>query len=56
MVQDRYIFFNGRCWMASSSLDTIQSKPMSVIECIDVKSAIAREIERKWREAEKYIV
>ena len=56
MVQDRYIFFNGRCWMASSSLDTIPSKPMSVIECIDVKSAIAREIERKWREAEKYIV
>ena len=56
MVHDRYIFFNGRCWMASSSLDTIQSKPMSIIECIDVKSAIAREIERKWREAEKYIV
>ncbi len=56
MVHDRYIFFNGRCWMASSSLDTIPSKPMSVIECIDVKSAIAREIERKWREAEKYII
>jgi hypothetical protein len=56
MVHDRYIFFNGRCWMASSSLDTIQSKPMGVIECIDVKSAIAREIERKWREAEKYII
>lgn len=56
MVHDRYIFFNGRCWMASSSLNTIPSKPMSVIECIDVKSAIAREIERKWREAEKYII
>jgi len=56
MVHDRYIFFNGRCWMASSSLDTIQSKPMGVIECIDVKAAIAREIERKWREAEKYII
>jgi hypothetical protein len=54
MVHDRYIFFNGRCWMASSSLDTVESKPISVIECIDVKSAIAREIERKWREAQKY--
>jgi hypothetical protein len=54
MLHDRYIFFNGRCWMASSALDTIESNPISIIECIDVKSAIAREIERKWREAKKY--
>ena len=54
MVHDRYIFFNGRCWMAGSSLDTVESNPISVIECVDVKSAIAREIERKWREAKKY--
>ena len=56
MVHDRYIFFNGRCWIASSSLDTIESKPMNIIECIDLKAAVAREIERKWREAEKYII
>lgn len=56
MIHDRYIFFNGRCWMASSSLDAIESAPMTVIECIDLKAAIAREIERKWREAEKYIL
>jgi hypothetical protein len=56
MVHDRYIFFNGRCWMASSSLDTIERTPMSIIECIDLKAAVAREIERKWREAEKYII
>ena len=56
MIHDRYIFFNGRCWMISSSLDTVESKPITVIECIDLKSAIAREIERKWREAEKYII
>jgi hypothetical protein len=56
MVHDRYIFFNGRCWMASSSLDTIASTPMTIIECIDLKAAVAREIERKWREAEKYII
>jgi hypothetical protein len=29
---------------------------MSIIECIDLKAAVAREIERKWREAEKYIL
>lgn len=54
MVRDRYIFFNGCCWIASAALDTIASKPISIIECIDIKSAIAREIERKWREAENY--
>ncbi len=56
MLNDRYIFFNGRCWMASAALDTIDRKPICVIECIDLKSAVAREIERKWREAEKYMI
>ena len=54
MIHDRYIFFNGRCWIASSSLNALDSAPMSVIECIDLKAAVAREIERKWREAVKY--
>jgi len=54
MLQDRYIFFNGRCWMVSASLDTMGRHAVSVIECIDLKAAIAREIERKWREALKY--
>jgi hypothetical protein len=56
MIHDRYIFFNGRCWLASGSLNLIDSKPLNVIECVDAKSAIARGIERKWREAEKYLV
>jgi hypothetical protein len=56
MIHDRYIFFNGRCWMAGSSLDAVENTPMSLIECIDLKAAVAREIERKWREAEKYII
>ena len=56
MIHDRYIFFNGRCWLASESLNRIDSKPLNIIECVDAKSAIAREIERKWREAEKYLV
>ena len=56
MIHDRYIFFNGRCWMASSSLDAVESSLITVIECIDLKAAVAREIERKWREAEKYIL
>ncbi len=56
MVHDRYIFFNGRCWLASGSLDSIDSRPLNVIECIDAKSAIARTIERKWREAQKHLI
>ena len=56
MIHDRYIFFNGRCWLASASLNLIDSKPLYVIECVDAKSAIARGIERKWREAKKYLV
>lgn len=56
MLHDRYIFFNGRCWMTSAALDTLDRKPICVIECIDLKSAVAREIERKWRQAEKYMI
>jgi hypothetical protein len=56
MIHDRYIFFNGRCWLASASLNLIDSQQLYVIECVDAKSAIAREIERKWREAKKYLV
>lgn len=55
MLHDRYIFFNGRCWIASASMDTLTRNPISVVECIDLKAAVAREIERKWREAEKYM-
>ena len=54
MIHDRYIFFNGRCWLASNSLNLIGSKPLYIIECVDAKSAIARGIEQKWREAKKY--
>jgi hypothetical protein len=56
MVHDRYIFFNGRCWLASACLEAIDSRPLNVIECIDAKSAIARTIERKWREAQKHLI
>lgn len=56
MVHDRYIFFNGRCWLASAPLDSIDRRPLHVIECIDAKSAIARTIERKWREAQKHLI
>jgi hypothetical protein len=54
VLNDRYVFLNGRCWMLSSSLNSVRSKPVSIIECIDAKSSIAKALESKWREAEIY--
>ena len=54
VLNDLNIIFNGRCWLISSSLNTVGEKLLSVIECIDAKSAIAKGLEQKWREAEIY--
>jgi hypothetical protein len=54
MLHDRLIFFNGRCWLVNTSLLQAGKNRLGLIECIDVKSAIAKEIEGKWRESEIY--
>ena len=54
LLNDRYIIFNGRCWQVSSSLNTVGTKLLSIIECIDAKSVIVKGLEQKWREAEIY--
>ncbi len=54
VLNDRYFFLNGRCWLVSGSLNTVGNKLLSIIECVDAKSAIAKGIEQKWREAEIY--
>jgi len=54
VLNDRNIIFNGRCWLISSSLNTVGTKLLSIIECIDAKSVIAKGLEQKWREAEIY--
>jgi hypothetical protein len=54
VLHDRYFFLNARCWLVSSSLNTVENKPIRIIECIDAKSAIAKTIEGKWREAQIY--
>ena len=54
MINDRYFFLNGRCWLASGSLNSAGSQILSLVECIDAKSAITREVERRWRESEVY--
>ncbi len=54
VLNDRYLFLNGRCWITSLPLNSVGRKPVSVVECIDAKSAITKTIEGKWREAEIY--
>jgi hypothetical protein len=54
-LNDRFIIFNGRCWMASCSLVDVDQVTLSIIECIDTKSVVVKEIGRKWREGKVFL-
>jgi hypothetical protein len=49
-LNDRFIIFNGRCWMISCSLLEVGQVTLSLIECIDTKPVVVKVIGRKWRE------
>lgn len=54
-VNDRFLIFNGRCWMASCALTDVDQVTLSIIECVDTKSVIVKEIGRKWREGKVFV-
>jgi len=54
-LNDRFLIFNGRCWMASCSLADVDQVTLSIIECIDTKSVVVKEIGRKWREGKVFL-
>jgi hypothetical protein len=54
-LNDRFHIFNGRCWMASCSLTDVDPTRLCLIECIDTKAAIIKEIGRKWREGKVFL-
>lgn len=54
-INDRFHIFNGRCWMASCSLTEVDPVRLCLIECVDTKSAIIKEIGRKWREGKVFL-
>ena len=54
-LNDRFIVFNGRCWLANCSLADAGEATLSIIECLDTKAVILKEIGRKWREAKVYL-
>ena len=53
-LNDRFIIFNGRCWMVSCSLREVGQITLSMIECVDTKPVVVKEIGRKWREAKVF--
>ena len=50
-LNDRFIVFNGRCWLINCSLVDLGKVTLSTIECVDTKPVVFKEIGRKWREA-----
>jgi hypothetical protein len=54
-LNDRFIIFNGRCWMASCSLADVDQVTLSIIECVDTKPVVVKEIGRKWREGKVFM-
>jgi hypothetical protein len=54
-LNDRFIIFNGRCWMTSCSLIEVGQVTLSMIECLDTKPVVVKEIGRKWREAKVFL-
>ncbi len=54
-LNDRFIIFNGRCWMVSCSLVEVGQVTLSMIECVDTKPVVVKEIGRKWREAKVFL-
>ena len=52
-LNDRFIVFNGRCWLANRSLIDMGKATLSLIECVDTQSLMVKEIGRKWREAKE---
>lgn len=54
-LNDRFIVFNGRCWLTNRSLVDVGKKTLSIIECLDIQPVIIKEIGRKWREAKVHL-
>ena len=53
-LNDRFLIFNGRCWMMSCSLIEVGQVTLGMIECVDTNPVVVKEIGRKWREAKVY--
>lgn len=50
-LQDRFIVFNEKCWLAGASIKDAGTTTLNLIEIRDNKQLILKEIARKWGEA-----
>jgi hypothetical protein len=53
-LHDRYLVFNGRCWLVGSSLKDAGKKELNVLELVDGRASVLGEIEAKWAAADEY--
>jgi len=53
-LHDRHVLFNGRCWLIGSSIKDAGKKTFNMIEVVDSRDAVTRDVEDKWREGEPY--
>ena len=53
-LHDRHILFNGRCWLIGSSIKDAGRKTFNMIEVIDSRDAVFRDVETKWQEGTPY--
>ncbi len=53
-LQDRFIVFNDKCWLAGNSLKDASTATLNFIEIKDNKQIILKEIARRWSEAEDF--
>jgi hypothetical protein len=50
-LHDRYVAFNGRCWLVGSSIKDAGKKDFNLIEVIGSRETILADIDAKWSEA-----
>ena len=55
-IHDRYIVFNDRCWLASKPIKDADESSFNIIEILDFKSIVIKQIEKKWKKSEVIIV
>lgn len=54
-LHDRYIILNARCWLLGSSLKDAGKKLFSMIEAIDTREIIKKDVADKWKESTPFV-
>jgi hypothetical protein len=55
-MHDCIVLFNRRCWLFPCSVKDAAKATINMIEIIDIRDAIAQNVENNWRQAELLII